>query len=229
MRRIKKGCLTALLAALAVWSRPAVCQAFSLSGGLGKGLEYSLGHIGEQRRERPKPIHIGMVTPYDEIQVERIGRERRADEIHIVVSLKTRTLFLCSGSQIIDSFIAQVGAASQEGDKEWAGDMRTPRGDFYVCLKNENSQYYKALGLSYPDKEDAQRGWLAGAISETERDRIIEAVDQGLQPDWSTALGGAIEIHGEKGGQTEGCIAVGNPAMDCLWPVVSLGCRVRIY
>ncbi len=204
-------------------------MACSLSGGLGRGLEYSLSAVGERGWKRPDPICIAMVTPYDERMVGRICGEREADEIHLIVSLKTRTLFLCYGNQIIDSFIAQVGEASREGDKEWSGDRRTPRGEFYVCLKNENSQYYKALGLSYPDKEDAERGWAAGVISEEERDRIVQAIDRGLQPDWTTALGGAIEIHGEKGGLTDGCVAVGNPVMDCLWPVVELGCRVRIY
>ena len=229
MKKTAKRYLTVLFTALTVWGGCQQVQAFSLSGGWEKGLKYGLGHIGEQAWERPTPIHIAMVTPYDEIMVERICRERESDEIHVIVSLKTRTLFLCCGNQVIDSFIAQVGAASREGDKEWSGDMRTPRGDFYVCLKNENSQYYKALGLSYPDKEDAERGWEAGVISEEEKAQIVRAIDQGVQPDWSTALGGAIEIHGEKGGLTDGCVAVGNPVMDCLWPVVAVGSRVRIY
>lgn len=180
-------------------------------------------------RRETFPIHTAMVTPYDEVMVQRICGERGPEEIHIVVSLKTRTLFLCSGNQIIDSFIGQVGANSQEGNKELSGDMRTPRGEYYVCLRNENSQYYRALGLSYPNGEDAWRGWEKGLISQEKRDEIIQAVSQGLCPDWGTPLGGAIEIHGEKGGMTEGCIALGNPAMDCLWPVIPIGCRVRIY
>ena len=177
----------------------------------------------------PPQISIAMATPYDEVMVERIGREREPDEIHIAVSLKTRTLFLCYGTQVIDSFIAQVGMNSQEGDKRIQGDKRTPRGEYYVCLKNADSRYYRALGLSYPNQKDADRGYESGLISKEERDRIVSAISQNAMPDWNTALGGYIEIHGEKGGRTDGCVAVGNPVMDCLWPVVELGCRVRIF
>ncbi len=177
----------------------------------------------------PPQISIPMVTPYDEVMVGRICAERGEDELHIVVSLKTRTLFLCYGSQIIDKFIAQVGMNSAEGDKRHQGDKRTPRGEYYVCLKNGNSRYYRALGLSYPNEKDAERGYEAGLISQTKRDEIIRTINQGGMPDWSTALGGYIEIHGEKGGPTDGCIAVGNPVMDCLWPVVEPGCKVQIY
>ena len=131
--------------------------------------------------------------------------------------------------QIIDSLIAQVGMNSQEGDKRIQGDKRTPRGEYYVCLKNADSRYYRALGLSYPNQKDADRGYESGLISKEERDRIVSAISQNAMPDWNTALGGYIEIHGEKGGRTDGCVAVGNPVMDCLWPVVELGCRVRIF
>ncbi len=178
---------------------------------------------------RPPQISIAMATPYDEVMVQRISEEREMDEIHIAVSLKTRTLFLCYGTQIIDRFIAQVGMNSEEGDKCFRGDKRTPRGEYYVCLKKADSQYYRALGLSYPNVKDADRGYESGLITKGERDAIAASIAQGTMPDWNTALGGYIEIHGEKGGPTEGCVAVGNPVMDCLWPVTELGCRVRIY
>ncbi len=177
----------------------------------------------------PPQISIAMATPYDEVMIEKISAERALDEIHIVVSIKTRTLFLCYGPQIIDRFIAQVGMNSEEGEKLQQGDKRTPRGEYYVCLKNSNSTYYRALGLSYPNIKDADRGYETGLISREERDRIAEAIENGGMPDWDTALGGYIEIHGEKGGRTDGCIAVGNPVMDCLWPVIHPGCRVRIF
>ncbi len=189
---------------------------------------FSAGTV-HARTIRPHQISIAMVTPYDEVMVSRICTERGEEELHIVVSLKTRTLFLCYGSQIIDQFIAQVGMNSAEGDKQRQGDKRTPRGEYYVCLKNGNSRYYRALGLSYPNEKDAERGYEAGLISQAKREEIARTVSQGGLPDWNTALGGYIEIHGEKGGPTDGCIAVGNPVMDCLWPVVEPGCKVRIY
>ena len=78
-----------------------------------------------------------------------------------MVSLKTRTLFLCYGNQIIDRFIVQVGMNSEEGDKQFRGDKRTPRGEYYVCLKNGDSTVFSTtvLGLSYPNVKDADRGY----------------------------------------------------------------------
>lgn len=157
--------------------------------GVGALLTFSAKPV-QARTIRPPQISIPMVTPYDEVMVSRICTERGAEELHIVVSLKTRTLFLCYGSQIIDKFIAQVGMNSAEGDKQRQGDKRTPRGEYYICLKNENSRYYRALGLSYPNEKDAKRGYEAGLISLAKRDEIVRTVSQGGLPDWSTALGG---------------------------------------
>ena len=51
------------------------------------------------------------------------------------------------------------------GDKRYQGDGRTPEGDFFVCVKNPNSKYYKSLGLSYPAPHHAERALLSGDIN----------------------------------------------------------------
>lgn len=229
--RCRRAGRSALLAAAFLWSLwfgAETVWAGAVSVG-GSAAPWAMRQISAGRRFTHQGIHTAMVTPYDEVLVQRICQEREPDELHLVVSLRTRTLFLCSGSQVVTSFIAQVGMDSLSGDKARQGDNRTPRGEYYVCSKNPYSQYYLAFGLSYPNIKDAERGYENGLITAAQRDSIVQAIQAGRQPDWNTPLGGAIEIHGEKGGRTAGCVALGNPAMDALWPVVEVGCRVRIY
>lgn len=97
-----------------------------------------------------------------------------------------------------------------------------------MCTKNDKSQYYLALGLSYPGIEDAQRGLEDGLITQEQYQAIVDANEAGVQPPWDTALGGAIEIHGEQGGETAGCIAMTNEVMDVLWEYCNVGVPVTI-
>ena len=108
------------------------------------------------------------------------------------------------------------------------GDGITPSGKFYVCTKNDQSQYYLSLGLSYPGIEDAERGLADGLINEEQYKAIVDANKAGEQPPWDTPLGGAIMIHGEQGGGTAGCIAVTNDVMDILWEYCNLGVPVTV-
>jgi murein L,D-transpeptidase YafK len=40
------------------------------------------------------------------------------------------------------------------GDKEKAGDKRTPEGNYFINRKNPDRGYHKNLGASYPNAED---------------------------------------------------------------------------
>jgi murein L,D-transpeptidase YafK len=109
------------------------------------------------------------------------------------------------------------------------GDGRTPEGEYYECVRNDHSKYYLSLGISYPNKEDAQAALSAGIISQSVYEQIASAIDNGSRPPWDTALGGSIMIHG--GGATDwtaGCIAVENDVMDVLWKYCPIGTPIRI-
>jgi len=118
-----------------------------------------------------------------------------------------------------------------DGDKYLRGDGRTPEGEFYVCLKNPLSQYYKSLGLSYPGPKHAEEAIQAGAITFDEFQEILTAYESKGTPPWNTPLGGSIFIHGGGAGDdwTLGCIAVNNSAMDELFEVLRVGTPVKIY
>ena len=150
--------------------------------------------------------------------------------VTIYVSKINKEVILKQNGVVIGTYPASLGEESGSGDKEVQGDRRTPSGSFYVCLKNEKSDYYLALGVSYPAIPDAKRGYEAGVITEEERDAIIKANEAGETPPWDTALGGAIEIHGDRypGGVTAGCIAVDNSVMDILWEYCQVGVPLTI-
>lgn len=150
--------------------------------------------------------------------------------VFIYISKIGKTLTLYEDGAMIGVYPVSLGEKSGIGDKEIEGDRKTPSGEFYICTLNGSSAYYLGLGLSYPDISDAERGYEAGIITEKERDSIVNAINAGEKPPWKTALGGEIEIHGERypGGATAGCIAVDNDVMDLLWQYSQLGVPVTI-
>ena len=150
-------------------------------------------------------------------------------EPRIVVEKGARRLRLYAGGELVRVRRVVLGFAP-EGDKEKQGDGRTPEGDFYVCMKNERSNFYLSLGLSYPNEEDAERGLNAGLIKRAQHKTIVGAVRAKRCPPWNTALGGEIFIHG--GGTasdwTAGCVALENEEVKELFDSVPAGTPIRI-
>ncbi|HLL76149.1 MAG TPA: L,D-transpeptidase [Pyrinomonadaceae bacterium] len=163
------------------------------------------------------------------VQPERTPLKLPLVNPKIVVSKSARRLELYSGGRVAREYRVVLGGYPV-GDKEREGDSRTPEGEFYVCVKNEKSQFYRSLGLSYPNREDAERGLRDGLITRAEYDRILRAITRRRTPPWDTALGGEIFIHG--GGTsndwTRGCVALDNADMQELFDAVPLGTPVRI-
>lgn len=147
----------------------------------------------------------------------------------IYVSKSERRLWLVQDTVLVRDYHIGLGP-SPRGDKYFQGDGRTPEGDYFVCVKNSSSQYYKSLGLNYPSPKHAENGLACGVISYGDYCSIVKANDSKRLPPPNTRLGGAIFIHG--GGSfmdwTLGCVAVTNSAMDELFDVVSVGTPVSI-
>ena len=147
----------------------------------------------------------------------------------LVVRKKARTLELYDGQKLVKSYTVVLGFAP-EGDKEIEGDGKTPEGKFYVFTKNSQSKFHLSLGISYPAKDDAQRGLAAGLITRSEHDDISKAIESGKMPPQKTALGGEIYIHG--GGiandWTWGCVAMNNAEIEELFETVPVGTPVEI-
>lgn len=147
----------------------------------------------------------------------------------LVVHKAKRQLALYSGTTLVKTYRVGLGLHPVP-PKERQGDLATPEGTFYVCLKNDHSQFYLSLGLSYPAPADAARGLRRGLITRSQYEAILAAHERRAAPPWDTPLGGEVFIHGH-GSATDwtwGCIALDDPDIRELFGLVPLGTPVEI-
>ena len=146
----------------------------------------------------------------------------RADEAmaaladRLLVKKSQRLMFLMAGAEILRTYPIALGRAPQ-GPKRAEGDQRTPEGSYFIDARNPNSRYHLSLRISYPNAVD-----------------VMRARADGVNP------GGDIFIHGlpeDFGGPdpfmfttdwTDGCISVGNRAIEDLWSLIPDGFPVLI-
>jgi murein L,D-transpeptidase YafK len=128
----------------------------------------------------------------------------------ILVTKSDRNMYLFDkDGNLIKTYQISLGK-SPVGTKRQEGDNKTPEGKYFIESRNQNSDYYLSLRISYPSPADAQR-----------------ARRQGVSP------GGDIFIHGMPNGKewmhwkyskkkdwTNGCIAVNNAEIQELWSLV---------
>jgi murein L,D-transpeptidase YafK len=140
--------------------------------------------------------------------------EVTADMILIEKRLRRMTLFY-KGRPLKRYHIAL--GSEPVGKKTTEGDGRTPEGVYIIDGRKADSNYHRALHISYPDEEDKR-----------------QAAARGVPP------GGDIMIHGLMNGRgwfgkrrllkdwTLGCIAVTNKEIDEIWGMVPDGAPVEI-
>ena len=126
----------------------------------------------------------------------------------VVVRKAERRLLLMHGGNTVRSYHVQLGLNPQ-GQKERAGDFRTPEGTYRLDRRNPRSDFFLSIKVSYPNEQDIRRA----------RTRH-----------WDT--GGSIMIHGlpnvlkheqeyyESHDWTDGCVAVSNADMVEIWMLV---------
>jgi len=147
----------------------------------------------------------------------------------IVVYKRERKLEFYSDEKVLRTYRIGLGF-NPVADKQREGDGATPEGDFYVFVKNNRSAYYLSLGVSYPNAEDAERGFRDGLINRTQYKTILEAIRKKAAPPQYTKLGGLIYIHGNGASRdwTWGCVALENGDIKELFDAVSVGTPVKI-
>ena len=154
---------------------------------------------------------------------------RELKKPEIIIRKTKRTLEVYDNGSLVKTFSMVLGF-SPDGDKEIERDGKTPEGEFYVATKNPQSRFHLSLGLSYPSRDDAERGFKKGLITKAERDAILAAIQKGEMPPQKTALGGEIYIHG--GGierdWTWGCVALKNEEIEELFAAIPAGTKVTI-
>ena len=134
----------------------------------------------------------------------------------VMVLKKERTLQLLSHGKVIKSYKVALGRDSI-GPKTQQGDHKTPEGVYVLDSRNEHSQFYKSIHISYPSPHDR-----------------AAARSKGVSP------GGDVFVHGLPNGYkwvgashrlkdwTDGCIAVTDEEIDEIWAAVADGTPIEI-
>jgi murein L,D-transpeptidase YafK len=135
----------------------------------------------------------------------------------VVVYKSERILQLKRAGRVLKSFPIALGR-EPTGPKLQEGDGRTPEGVYTLDWRNPNSQFYRAIHISYPRP----------------------GVDEHAQR-WGVPAGGQIMLHGLPNGVTaerighprrdwtNGCIALTNEEIDEIWARVEDGTTIIIY
>ena len=153
-----------------------------------------------------------------------------APALHLEVFKSKRLLQLYAGASLIKSYRIALGL-NPIPPKTRQGDYATPEGRYRISHKNPRSQFFRSLGINYPNVEDATSGLRNGLISEQEYRAILAAHALRRPPPANTALGGAIFIHGHGAERdwTWGCIALEDRDMLELFQRVPVGTEVVIH
>jgi murein L,D-transpeptidase YafK len=144
-----------------------------------------------------------------------------------------RKMELRQGDAVIGRFRIVLGQQPRLG-KERQGDSRTPVGRYYVSDKKVETPFHRFLGISYPNADDAERGYQSRLIDAEQWADIFFANLRGDAPPSSTSLGGRVGIHGYGDRPylpidwTEGCVAVSNDDIELIYDRAPVGTPVII-
>lgn len=162
---------------------------------------------------------------YDYVKLNRISslplfpRGYRAPKYlvdKVVVYKQYHQMMLYKNNQVVRKYWIALSDRPQ-GHKIQEGDRRTPEGTYTLDYVKENSYYYRAFHISYPNPQD-----------------IANARNRGVSP------GGMIMVHGQppsnseyhetvqRSDWTNGCIAILNPEMDEFISLVDPGTPIEI-
>jgi murein L,D-transpeptidase YafK len=134
----------------------------------------------------------------------------------IVVLKSERRLFLLREGAVLRSYPIALGPHAF-GPKRAAGDGRTPEGTYVIDGRNARSSYHLALHISYPNAADLARS--TAAHSDPGGDIFIH----GLPPGYGRS--DPVRFYKD---WTEGCISVGNTAIEQIWQAVDDGTPIEI-
>ena len=135
----------------------------------------------------------------------------------VVIRKTERKLYLMAGDEVLRSYDIALGLAP-EGHKMREGDFRTPEGKYQLTNRRIDSDYFMAIQISYPNRDDVARASANGE-----------------------SAGSYIMIHGQPGAPkrsasyyatfdwTDGCIAVSNAAMVDIWQLTAKNTPIVIY
>ncbi len=210
-QRISKGKLLLKEAEIAYYE-----EQYLLAGRKVSDAEYllmeSYSYVNENLKEYFKSFSL-----WKEWIEKTISESKKNMDYSIIIdkfSRKCNVYFKGERKYVFDTELGQ----NWVGDKRVRGDMATPEGMYKITKKTEknNTRYYKALLLNYPNNED--------------KERFQNEIINGSLPS-NARIGSMIEIHGNGGigiDWTEGCIALSNKDMDIIYNISKMGTPVTI-
>ncbi|WP_444905052.1 murein L,D-transpeptidase family protein [Microbulbifer sp. CnH-101-E] len=138
-------------------------------------------------------------------------------EVDLVkVDKSENKLYLLDGEKVVREYHVAFGK-NPKGHKQQEGDEKTPEGRYILDYKKEDSSFYRAMHVSYPNQKDKD-----------------VAEELGVSP------GGFIMVHGQRNwlgwfspitqrfNWTNGCIALTNSEMDEFMDLVKVGTPIEI-
>lgn len=134
----------------------------------------------------------------------------------VVVKKSQYSLELFKDGKPIRHYWIALGM-NPKGPKVRKGDLRTPEGRYLLDYKKDNSGYYKAIHISYPNLSDLQRAKMLGV--DPGNMVMIHGQPNRADPD---------EPAVQRSNWTNGCIALLNHEMDELWDMVEPGTPIEI-
>ncbi len=134
----------------------------------------------------------------------------------VVVLKGERVLMLLKDGSVLKTYKVALGR-NPVGRKIRQGDTRTPEGKYYLDWRNENSRFYRALHISYPNAKDIQKA-KAHRVSPGSN-IMIHGLPKGYDDvgEWHRSYD-----------WTKGCIAVTNSEIDEIWTLVPDGTPIEI-
>lgn len=135
----------------------------------------------------------------------------------IVVLKSERQMALMRGDHVVRVYRIALGRYPR-GHKTEKGDSRTPEGSYVIESRLEDSNFYRAIQISYPNAEDVARARARGV------DPGGQIMIHGLPNRWSAKQVGHPTLD-----WTQGCIAVTNQEMDEIWRLVQIGTPIEIH
>lgn len=163
------------------------------------------------------PALPGVVAPAGDSGTTASGSTGSFEMAERVLVVKAeRRLYLLRDGRVIAEYPVKLGL-NPYGHKQREGDFRTPEGRYTLNRRNSRSEFFLAIQVSYPSREDAAVAKEAGR-----------------------APGGLIMIHGQPNvprkspefystrDWTDGCIALSNADMVDVWLRTTVGVPIEI-
>jgi murein L,D-transpeptidase YafK len=134
----------------------------------------------------------------------------------VLVEKAARRLTLLRDGAALKIYRVSLGRAPV-GSKEQEGDQRTPEGIYLIDFHKDDSDYHRALHVSYPEQRDIDRAAAAGVPPGC--DIMIHGLPNGK---------GWIGAFHRRTDWTAGCIAVTNFEIEEIFRAVPDGTPIEI-